>query len=124
MESNFEFEKVSRYKDGDTRDRRGRWSGKVVTVRKEHYALIETWRKKTGINKAQFWREAVMRGAVEVAKSYGINASFPALEDEVKPVKERASYYPFKFWNIKKTSNGLRYPRWGGRRNAVRLGKC
>jgi hypothetical protein len=24
----------------------------------------------------------------------------------------------------KHTPNGLRYPRWGGRRDAVRLGKC
>ena len=25
---------------------------------------------------------------------------------------------------LRETPNGLRYPRWGGRRNAVRLGKC
>ena len=26
--------------------------------------------------------------------------------------------------NLAKPPNGLRYPRWGGRRDAVRLGKC
>jgi hypothetical protein len=25
---------------------------------------------------------------------------------------------------LRQAPNGLRYPRWGGRRDAVRLGKC
>jgi hypothetical protein len=80
MEESLRIEKVRHHKDGETRDRNGRWAGKVVTVRKEYYALIEAWQKKSGLKRAQFWREAVMRGALEVAKSYGIEASFPVLE--------------------------------------------
>ena len=110
MESNFEFEKVRRYKDGETRDKAGRYAGKVVTVRKEYYALIESWQKKTGMKKAQFWREAIMRGAVDVAKSYGIEASYPALDDTV--VTEQGHVKPkrkFPAWLFRKrTSNGQR----------------
>jgi hypothetical protein len=32
------------------------------------------------MRKAEFWRQAVMRGAVEIAKSYGIEASYPVLD--------------------------------------------
>lgn len=93
MEEKQEIQKVKRYKDGETRDRLGRWAGKVVTVRKEYYALIEGWQKQTGMKRAQFWREALMLGVVEVAKKYGIEASFPILEETmsvqsyVKPKK-------------------------------------
>jgi hypothetical protein len=74
------FLNARKLKDGETRDRLGRWAGKVVTMRKEYYALIEAWQKQTGMRKAEFWRQAVMRGAVEIAKSYGIEASYPVLE--------------------------------------------
>ena len=107
MEGNTEVQKVHRYKDGDTRDRNGRWAGKVVTVRKEYYALIEDWQKQTGMKKAQFWREAVMRGVLEIAKEKGIEASFPVLEEfpsvYVKPKRK------FPAWLFRKsTSNGRR----------------
>ena len=90
------------YKDGEARDKRGRWAGKVVTVRREFYELIETWQKQTGMSKAEFWRQAVMRGALEVARSYGIDASYPALQDEksARPAdmpKKRG----FPFWGKK-----------------------
>jgi len=104
MEGNTEVQKVRHYKDGETRDRRGRWAGKVVTVRKEYYALIEGWQKQTGMKRAQFWREALMIGVVEVAKKYGIEATFPILEDVpsvyVKPKRK------FPAWLFRKgTSN-------------------
>jgi hypothetical protein len=108
MEGNLEVQKVKRYKDGDTRDRNGRWAGKVVTVRKEYYALIEGWQKQTGMKKAQFWREALMLGVVEVVKKYGIEASFPALDEvsqvHVKPKRK------FPAWLFRKRvpSNGWR----------------
>lgn len=81
MEGTQELQPIRHYKDGETRDRNGRWAGKVVTVRKEYYALIDEIQKKTGLKKAQFWREAVMRGAVEVAKSHGLTLQFPPLEE-------------------------------------------
>ena len=101
---------VRHYKDGDTCDKKGRWARKVVTVRKEYYALIEDWQKKTGMKKAQFWREAIMRGALEVAKSYGIEATFPILEDvKIKPKNH------FPYWLFRKSpSNGMLSLRVGG----------
>ncbi len=100
METSENVVKVRSTKDGETRDKRGRWAGKVVTVRKPYYDLIDTWRKQTGLNRAEFWRQAAMRGAVEIAKSYGIDASYPALPDD-KPVQagevKRKSRFPF--WN-------------------------
>jgi hypothetical protein len=96
MESNENILQVKHYKDGEPRDKRGRWSGKLVLVRSEYYALIEEWQKRTGLKKAQFWREAVMRGAVEVANFYGIEASFPTLEEvpsvNVKPKRKFPSW--------------------------------
>ena len=107
MEGNMNYQQVKHYKDGEARDRKGRWAGKVVTVRSEYYALIEGWQKQTGMKKAQFWREAVMLGVVEVAKKYGIEASFPMLEDVpsayVKP-KRRFPVWLFR----KRPSNGKR----------------
>lgn len=89
MESNNNYERwrnSKRYKDGDTRDKNGRYAGKVVTLRKEHYALIEEWQKKTGMKKAFFWREAIMRGSIDIMKSYGIEAVFPELPEYAKAV--------------------------------------
>jgi len=125
MEENMELQKVRHYKDGETRDKYGRWAGKVVTVRKEYYALIEDWQKRTGMKRAQFWREALMIGVVEVAKKYGIEAVFPTLEEfpsvYVKPKKR------FPAWLFRKirgqTSNGLRYPRVGGLGKGLRCRK-
>ncbi len=97
---NIQAVKVRPIKDGEIRDRRGRWAGKVVTVRKPYYDLMDAWRKQTGLNRAEFWRQAAMRGAIEIAKSYGIDASFPALPDD-KPAKtqdvKRKNRFPF--WN-------------------------
>jgi len=107
MEEGQAIQKARHYKDGETRDRGGRWAGKVVTVRKEYYALIEAWQKQTGMKRAQFWREAIMRGALDIARSKGIEASFPVLEEVpsvyVKPKKK------FPAWLFRKsTSNGWR----------------
>jgi len=33
------------------------------------------------------------------------------------------SFFKVSIFNLDQAPNGLRYPRWGGRRNAVRLGK-
>ncbi|MBE7535455.1 MAG: hypothetical protein HS124_06965 [Anaerolineales bacterium] len=91
MESNNSYGRwrnSKRYKDGDTRDKNGRYAGKVVTLRKEHYALIEEWQKRTGMKKAFFWREAIMRGAVDIMKSYGIEAVFPELPEFTKAVPQ------------------------------------
>jgi hypothetical protein len=38
-----------------------------------------------------------------------------------------AEFFPNSLYNngnLREAPNGLRYPRWGGRRDAVRLGKC
>jgi hypothetical protein len=117
------LQKVKRYKDGETRDKNGRWAGKVVTLRKEYYAMIEGWQKQTGMKKAQFWREAVMRGALEIAKENKIEALFPVLE-ELPPVAYVKKKRPFPAWLFRKsTSNGLRYPRVGGRGQCLRCRK-
>jgi hypothetical protein len=123
MEGTQEVQQVRHYKDGETRDRNGRWAGKVVTVRKEYYALIEEWQKQTGMKKSQFWREALMRGVIEVAKSHNIEASFPALEEVPSAYVKRKKRFPSWLFRKSVPSNGLRYPRWGGRRDAVRLEK-
>ena len=122
MEESQEVPQVRHYKDGETRDKNGRWAGKVVTVRKEYYDAFEELRKKTGLKKAVFWRIAVHQGVMALAKLYAIDFVFPDLPDnqplEVKPKRK------FPAWLFRKgTSNGLRYPRWGGRRDAVRLEK-
>ncbi len=103
MQENMEVQKVKRYKDGETRDRNGRWAGKVVTVRKEYYALIEEWQKQTGMKKAQFWRNAVMLGALAIAKEHGIDALFPVLE-ELPQVNIRPKR-PFPAWLFRKSTS-------------------
>lgn len=101
MEGNFNYEKVKHYKDGETRDKNGRWAGKVVTLRKEYYAVIEDWQKRTGMKKAQFWRQAVIIGALELAKSYGIKASYPPLSDEM-PAEGYPSFKRSLGWLFRK----------------------
>lgn len=99
MESNNSYERwrnSKRYKDGDTRDKNGRYAGKVVTLRKEHYALIEEWQKRTGMKKAFFWREAIMRGAIDIMKSYGIEAVFPELPEFAKAERQPKAKEPQK----------------------------
>lgn len=104
----FNYETVRHYKDGETRDKRGRWAGKVVTLRKEYYQLIDGWRQRSGMPKAKFWREAVMRGALELAKEYGIDAIYPPLEDaQVKP-REETPKKKGKFWLFYKIARSWR----------------
>lgn len=90
-------------KDGDTRDRRGRWSGKVVTVRKQHYEAIEAWQKASGMKKAEFWRQAILRGALQIAQGMGIADKYPDLPDDANPVKpiepKPLKKRKFPFWN-------------------------
>ena len=71
---------VHHYKDGEARDKGGHWTGKVIMLRIEIYAVIDQWQKLTGMKKAVFWREAVMRGALEVAKSHGLTVEYPKVE--------------------------------------------
>jgi hypothetical protein len=106
MEGNLNYQEVKHYKDGDARDKNGRWAGKVVTVRKEYYALIEEWQKKTGMKKAQFWREAVMRGALELARSYGMEASYPPIEDVLLSKDKPKRSLPSWLFQKRKPSNG------------------
>ncbi len=60
---------------------RGRWAGKAVVVRKQHYDTIEAWQKASGMKKAEFWRQAVLRGALAIAQSMGIADKYPDLQD-------------------------------------------
>lgn len=94
---------IKSHKDGEVRDKRGRWAGKSVIIRKPYYDLIETWRKNCGMGKAEFWRQAVMRGALEIARGYGLNAVYPELTDDLplKPAQKvnNADNRPFSFWN-------------------------
>lgn len=61
--------------------KRGRWSGKMVTLRKAHFEAIEIWAKKSGMSKASFYRAALMRGALDMAKGMGFAETFPELTD-------------------------------------------
>jgi hypothetical protein len=61
--------------------RRGRWAGKLVMVRKPHFEAIEKWARKSGMSKALFYRNAFMRGALEIAKGLGLAEKYPDLED-------------------------------------------
>jgi ASC-1-like (ASCH) protein len=93
MEGNLNYREVKHYKDGETRDKNGRWAGKVVTVRKEYYQAFEELRQKTGLKKAVFWRMAVQQGVMVLAKLYGIEFAFPDLPEdsqavEVKPKRK------------------------------------
>ena len=61
--------------------KRGRWAGKLVTLRKPHFDAISEWAKKSGMSKASFYRAALMRGALEMAKGLGFADKYPELED-------------------------------------------
>ena len=61
--------------------KRGRWAGKMVTLRKAHYVAIEEWAKKSGMSKASFFRAALMRGALDMAKGLGFAETFPEIDD-------------------------------------------
>lgn len=109
MEGSQEVQQVRHYKDGETRDKNKRWAGKVVTVRKEYYALIEGWQKQTGMKKAQFWREALMRGVIEVAKAHNIEASFPVLEEIPSAYVKPKRRFPAWLFRKRVTSNYVLY---------------
>lgn len=61
--------------------KRGRWAAKYVMLRKPHYEVILSWAKQSGMSKASFFRAALMRGALEIARDLGIPAEYPTLED-------------------------------------------
>ncbi|MEW6206699.1 MAG: hypothetical protein AB1516_15480 [Pseudomonadota bacterium] len=109
MEDKFaKYKNAKHYKDGEARGTRGRWAGKLVTLRTEYYALIEGWQKQTGISKAQFWRQAVMLGALKLAQSYGIDASYPPLVSvEVPPEFPSVNDQPPNGW-LHLLAGGLR----------------
>ena len=123
MEGTQEIQQVRHYKDGETRDKNQRWAGKVVTVRKEYYALIEGWQKQTGMKKAQFWREALMRGALQIAKENNIEASYPVLEEIPSAYVKPKRKFPSWLFRKRLPSNGLRYLRVGGRGLCLGAGK-
>lgn len=60
--------------------RRGVWGGRFVTVRKPHWDLIQEWAKKSGMSQASFYRAALMRGALELAKGFGFADKYPDLD--------------------------------------------
>lgn len=61
--------------------KRGRWAGKLVTLRKPHFDVIQDWAKRSGMSKASFYRAALMRGALELAKGLGFADTYPDLKD-------------------------------------------
>lgn len=61
--------------------RRGKWAGKMVTLRKEHFEVIQIWAKKSGMSKASFYRAALMRGALEMAKGFGFPETYPETKE-------------------------------------------
>lgn len=61
--------------------KRGRWAGKLVTLRKSHFNVIQDWAKKSGMSKASFYRAALMRGALELAKGLGFADTYPEIDD-------------------------------------------
>lgn len=61
--------------------KRGKWAGKMVTLKKPHFDAIETWAKKSGMSKASFYRAALMRGALDMAKGMGFADTFPDVQD-------------------------------------------
>lgn len=62
--------------------KRGKWAGKMVTLRKEHFDVIQEWAKKSGMSKASFYRAALMRGALELAKGLGFAETFPEAKED------------------------------------------
>ena len=64
--------------------KRGRWAAKYVMLRKPHYDAILSWAKQSGMSKASFFRAALMRGALEIARDLGIDAVYPELKDELE----------------------------------------
>lgn len=81
MSEKFTYQVVRHYKDGEPRDVHGRWTGKMLILRTEHYALMQAWQEQSGMKKAQFWREAALRGAVELARMRGIPADLPPTDE-------------------------------------------
>lgn len=61
--------------------KRGRWAGKIVTMRKAHFDVIQEWAKKSGMSKASFYRAALMRGALDMARGFGFADTFPEIDD-------------------------------------------
>jgi len=61
--------------------KRGRWAAKYVMLRRPHYEAMLWWAKQSGMSKASFFRVALMRGALEIARDLGIEAEYPHLED-------------------------------------------
>lgn len=61
--------------------KRGKWAGKIVTLRKPHFEVIMSWAKQSSMSKASFFRAALMRGALEMARDIGIEAKYPELEE-------------------------------------------
>ena len=61
--------------------KRGRWAGRIVTLRKAHYEAIQEWAKKSGMSQASFYRAALMRGALDMAKGLGFADTFPEIDD-------------------------------------------
>lgn len=61
--------------------KRGKWAGKMVTLRKEHFDVIQLWAQKSGMSKASFYRASLMRGALELAKGLGFADTFPDVKE-------------------------------------------
>ena len=61
--------------------KRGRWAGKFILVRKPHFEVIQEWAKQSGMSKAAFYRAALMRGALDLARGMGVEGGYPELID-------------------------------------------
>jgi len=59
----------------------GRWGGLMVFLRLPHYEIIKTWAKRSGMPRQAFFRAALLRGALEMAKGLGFDDKYPELED-------------------------------------------
>lgn len=61
--------------------KRGVWAGRFVTVKKPHWEQIQKWAKQSGMSQASFFRAALMRGALAMARDLGFTEEFPKLEE-------------------------------------------
>jgi hypothetical protein len=61
--------------------KRGRWAGKMITLRKAHFEAMKEWAKKSGMSQASFYRAALMRGALDMAKGLGFADTYPEIDD-------------------------------------------
>ena len=63
---------------------------------------------------------------VEIAVFIGVTTVFGEHEIKTKAMTKTLIIFLIFINTLfcKELPNGLRYPRWGGRRDAVRLGKC